>query len=163
MTEVDGNLYGMFVDCVEDVAIGSVTDDNFEPYARQHNETRTVFEKFFKAMEKVNIPLAESNESLTSMSSFSSVSNLSRKSGSQMDLGTPFTPAIFFRAVESFTLNESSSTSALNNLDNSMPVSKPMDHPTLVQFIMKALEEFLIENAANSDDENASHDFPKFC
>jgi hypothetical protein len=72
-------------------------------------------------------------------------------------------PTFLFRAVESFTLAEPASTYALSDLDNHAPVLQQLPHATVVQFFLKALEKFLLENADDDELDSGNVDFPKFC
>ena len=178
-TKVENNstneLFGMFMEACEDVALEGFNEDNemegFSSYRYVNREKKTVFGKIFRAMEKVNLPMVESTDSLSS-----SLSNSSFRS-SQSDLLSVsrnnsgiFTPEMFLDAVQSLTLNNYGSTNSLAGLDQQVMV--PIDNLNLnlnnnthsrnaVQFFFRALEEFI--NKSSEEEDAVAAEFPKFC
>ena len=170
MAEVDGNVYGLFVECVEDVTVGGTSqteiEDN-EAWASslsfgKRKIKSSMFGKFIKAMEKVNLPLAESTDSLSSFASALSAHSSSQHL-SDVNMNT-LTPELFLEAVESLTLNNYGSTNSLHSFSNDMNKSMSIrsDSLSVIQFFFKALEQFI---NTKSDDEEISADaeFPKLC
>lgn len=166
------NLYGMFVDACEDATFEQATGDDDAMWTssmvgnkrKSHEGQKTVFGKIFRAVEKMNLPMAESTDSLSS--SLSTNSLLS----SQNDLTDVFTPELLMEAVESLTLNNYGSTNSLAsqadgltngqqpNLSNTMTTAVP----PVIQFFFRALEQFLHHKSEEEGEANAD-EFPKFC
>ena len=166
MTEIDSNkkdnLYGLFVECFEDVAFdGTEKIDDDEWFLDSVNKkssrrNTTVFGKMFRAVEKIN--MCESTDSLTSYASMSSMG--SGKDISQADLSMFFSPEMMMGAVESLTLNNYGSANSLASMDYS-PKGQSIQSPdNMIQFFFHALEIFINKS---DEDEVISSEFPKFC
>ena len=164
------NLYGMFVDACEDATFEQVPGDDAAMWTsptvgnkrKSREGQRTVFGKIFTAVEKMNLPMAESTDSLAS--SLSTNSLLS----SQNDLTDVFTPELLMEAVESLTLNNYGSTNSLasqaeglNNSQQPMQSQMAMAVPPVIQFFFRALEQFL--HKSEEEGEASVDEFPKFC
>ena len=162
-------FFGMFMEACEDVALEMPDDhevEGFSSYRYVNREKKTVFGKIFRALEKVNLPMVESTDSLSS-----SLSNASFRS-SQSDLLSSsrndsgiFTPEMFLDAVQSLTLNNYGSTNSLAGLDQQVTVPIINNNNThsqnVVQFFFRALEEFI--NKSSEEEDAAVVEFPKFC
>ena len=160
---VNNNLYGLFVECVEDISFDGAPntddDDCFPPSVgkRISRKNSTVFSRVFKAVEKIN--MCESTDSLTSFASMSSMS--SSKDKSEVDLLSLLSPHLMIDAVGSLTLNNYGSTNSLSSMDyisRGQTVQATPD--TVIQFFFHALEIFI--NKSDEDEGNFA-DFPKFC
>ena len=166
--ESSTNVFGLFLEACEDVALEGLNDDNemegFSSHRYGNREKKTVFGKIFRALEKVNLPMVESTDSLSSSLSNSSFrsSQSDLLSVSQNNSGI-FTPEMFLDAVQSLTLNNYGSTNSLASLEQQV-VSVPTNHTqsqNAVQFFFRALEEFL--NKSSEEEDVAVVEFPKFC
>ena len=166
--ESSTNVFGLFMEACEDVALEGLNDDNemegFSSHRYVNREKKTVFGKIFRALEKVNLPMVESTDSLSSSLSNSSFrsSQSDLLSVSQNNSGI-FTPEMFLDAVQSLTLNNYGSTNSLASLEQQV-VSVPTNHTqsqNAVQFFFRALEEFL--NKSSEEEDVAVVEFPKFC
>lgn len=169
MTEVNQqSVYGLFVECVEDVSFDGAENQNEDwvnssNLGRRRRKDSSLFDSLFKAVEKINYN--ESTDSLTSFASMSSMS--SGKEMSQADLAAIFTPAVMMEAVQSLTLNNYGSTNSLASMDYNNTRNQSIQSPNnFIQFFFKALENFINEsdeNEVNTEVNSTAGDFPKFC
>mmetsp|Transcript_31002 Transcript_31002/g.29613 ORF Transcript_31002/g.29613 Transcript_31002/m.29613 type:complete len:166 (+) Transcript_31002:81-578(+) len=165
MTEVSQSVYGVFVDCIEEVSFDGAVNDQNEDWVsastlgKRRRKDASLFDRVFKAVEKIN--MSESTDSLTSYASVSSMN--SGKEISQADLAAIFTPAIMMEAVQSLTLNNYGSSNSLASMDTrgSQSIQTPNN---IIQFFFKALENFINEtDESDTPPNNSADDFPKFC
>ena len=170
------NFFGQFVDTFEEVVVpdAAVGDDDHawttSTMGLHRNRGKTVFDRFFRAMEKVNLPLADSTDSLASALSTSSFrSSQDDLSGGNLSGhgSNVFTAEMFLEAVETLTLkNQFGSTNSLASQDFRAPAAAPAPSAavaaaspeTAIQVFFRALEQFLVAKEEGDEDE-----FPKFC
>lgn len=162
MTEYNTDLFGLFVECVEEVSFDGVQineNENNDFYLLNKRNKRNNMYKIFEG-----IILNDSTNSLSSLSSYNSMSSMSSKEYSQADFRSIFTPQIMMDAVASInSLNSSNCLSQMDyttvkmNSSNKQQISNTSNN--FIQFFFHALEVFI-----NKSEEDESSEFPpKFC
>ena len=166
MTEIlktpasSSNLYDLFIEAVEDASY-PLSDDTFEDdqhyvdsnlrYKKTGKSNNDFYSKLFFAFQKVNMPLSESSDSLSS-----SISN----SSSQQDL---INGRDIYHALTKFNGLPTDSTNSLSSLDSTprfttTATTTTTDDQTVLTQFFKALESFL-----QKENNDSSEPFPKFC
>ena len=152
----NNNLFDLFIEAVEDVTYDQITDNESDqhieynrlPKGRSAND---LYSQLFKAYQKVNIPLSESNDSLSSTLSASS---------SQHDLVN----VDIYHALTKFNGLPTDSTNSLSSMD-SVPTQQALmsnDEQNVLAIFFKALESFL-QTIKEEGNINHGEPFPKFC
>jgi len=154
----NNNLFDLFMEAVEDVTYDQINNDNDSDQRIEHGRfpkgrsANDLYSQLFKAYQKVNIPLSESNDSLSSSLSASS---------SQHDL---VNNVDIYHALTKFNGLPTDSTNSLSSMDSvpNQTVISDDEHNMLAKFF-KALESFLqtIQKEGNNND--TTEPFPKFC
>jgi len=157
-TPSSNNLYDLFIEAVEDASYplaDEITYEEDQHYVdsnlrlKKTRSTNDIYSKLFKAFQKVNIPLSESNDSLAS-----SMSN----SSSQHDL---INGHDIYHALTKFHGFPTDSTNSLSSMDSNPRFTtdnQVNDDQSVVAQFFKALEAFLQKEGNDS-----TEPFPKFC
>ena len=146
MTEVANNSYGQFMDMVEDFTFpSSVSCDDLTQ--AKSPKTSSSFDlkkasfaaKLFYAMERANLPLVDSTESLASISSCGSMSSLKSTSGADLTATEQF-----YDALQTLTINNFNSSPDL--------MSEEEKVKSILNTIQAAIPSFLLNFVASYDE-----------
>lgn len=163
-TPLSNNLYDLFIEAVEDSAFPLADDISYEVDQHyvdnnlRYKKTRSnndLYSNLFKAFQKVNIPLSESTDSLSSALSNSSLSN----SSSQHDF---INSHDVYHALTKFNGLPTDSTNSLASMDSTPRFKNDAtqkDNQTVITQFFQALEAFLQQKEAT----DSTEPFPKFC